>query len=141
MYVPKKEYINFKGFMIGNALMDDETDQKGVIDYAWELTLSDFRLNTKGADNGHKLDPTMQMSNNYFVSESEKEERHCTFSNEFLVAAVQGIVGSGWTIESLTADARWSSVMFFSGVKRITISLFWLLIFALHLLTWSSLWY
>lgn len=36
MYVTKKEYINFKGFMIGNALMDDETDQKGMIDYAWD---------------------------------------------------------------------------------------------------------
>ncbi|KAL8105660.1 hypothetical protein AgCh_029457 [Apium graveolens] len=35
MYVQKKEYINFKGFMIGNALMDDDTDQKGMIDYAW----------------------------------------------------------------------------------------------------------
>ncbi|KAH1158409.1 hypothetical protein AAZX31_11G098200 [Glycine max] len=31
----KKDYINFKGFMIGNALLDDETDQKGMIDYAW----------------------------------------------------------------------------------------------------------
>ncbi|KAK2992870.1 hypothetical protein RJ640_011963, partial [Escallonia rubra] len=32
----KEDYINFKGFMIGNALMDDETDQKGLIDYAWD---------------------------------------------------------------------------------------------------------
>ncbi|TKY67756.1 Serine carboxypeptidase 34 [Spatholobus suberectus] len=31
-----KDYINFKGFMIGNALLDDETDQKGMIDYAWD---------------------------------------------------------------------------------------------------------
>ncbi|KAK1390249.1 Carboxypeptidase [Heracleum sosnowskyi] len=35
-HVSKEEYINFKGFMIGNALMDDETDQKGMIDYAWD---------------------------------------------------------------------------------------------------------
>nr|GMD47787.1 serine carboxypeptidase-like 34 [Ipomoea batatas] len=34
--VPKEDYINFKGFMIGNALMDDETDQRGMIDYAWD---------------------------------------------------------------------------------------------------------
>ncbi|KAL1807539.1 hypothetical protein ACET3Z_024529 [Daucus carota] len=34
--VSKEEHINFKGFMIGNALMDDETDQKGMIDYAWD---------------------------------------------------------------------------------------------------------
>ncbi|KAK7404344.1 hypothetical protein VNO78_05162 [Psophocarpus tetragonolobus] len=32
----KKDYINFKGFLIGNALLDDETDQKGMIDYAWD---------------------------------------------------------------------------------------------------------
>ncbi|KAJ0967054.1 hypothetical protein J5N97_023971 [Dioscorea zingiberensis] len=31
-----ENYINFKGFMIGNALMDDETDQRGMIDYAWD---------------------------------------------------------------------------------------------------------
>ncbi|KAM6545894.1 hypothetical protein CsatB_026630 [Cannabis sativa] len=31
----KRNYINLKGFMIGNALMDDETDQNGMIEYAW----------------------------------------------------------------------------------------------------------
>ncbi|XP_038971039.1 serine carboxypeptidase-like 34 [Phoenix dactylifera] len=31
----KDNYINFKGFMIGNALLDDDTDQTGMIDYAW----------------------------------------------------------------------------------------------------------
>ncbi|TYH22641.1 hypothetical protein ES288_A04G145700v1 [Gossypium darwinii] len=34
--VPKSDYINFKGFMIGNALMDDETDQTGMVDYGWD---------------------------------------------------------------------------------------------------------
>ncbi|CAN4105495.1 unnamed protein product [Withania somnifera] len=34
--VKKEDHINFKGFMVGNALMDDETDQKGMIDYAWD---------------------------------------------------------------------------------------------------------
>ncbi|XP_077247119.1 serine carboxypeptidase-like 34 [Tasmannia lanceolata] len=32
----KEDYINLKGFMIGNALLDDETDQNGMIDYAWD---------------------------------------------------------------------------------------------------------
>ncbi|KFK27639.1 hypothetical protein AALP_AA8G409500 [Arabis alpina] len=32
----KNDFINFKGLMIGNALLDDETDQKGMIDYAWD---------------------------------------------------------------------------------------------------------
>ncbi|KAK6253074.1 hypothetical protein QUC31_014794 [Theobroma cacao] len=31
----KENYINLKGFIIGNALMDEETDQIGMIDYAW----------------------------------------------------------------------------------------------------------
>ncbi|KAK6160532.1 hypothetical protein DH2020_003913 [Rehmannia glutinosa] len=30
------DYINLKGIMIGNAVLDDETDQKGLIDYAWD---------------------------------------------------------------------------------------------------------
>ncbi|GAV72258.1 Peptidase_S10 domain-containing protein [Cephalotus follicularis] len=34
--VSKNDYINLKGFMIGNALMDDDTDQTGMIDYAWD---------------------------------------------------------------------------------------------------------
>ncbi|RWR90419.1 serine carboxypeptidase-like protein 34 [Cinnamomum micranthum f. kanehirae] len=32
----KKNYINFKGFINGNAWMDLETDNKGMIDYAWD---------------------------------------------------------------------------------------------------------
>ncbi|KAG1355245.1 serine carboxypeptidase-like 34 [Cocos nucifera] len=32
----KEDRINFKGFMIGNALLDDETDQMGMLDYAWD---------------------------------------------------------------------------------------------------------
>ncbi|CAI0416320.1 unnamed protein product [Linum tenue] len=28
-------YINLKGFMLGNPSLDDETDRKGMIDYAW----------------------------------------------------------------------------------------------------------
>ncbi|KAK3222427.1 hypothetical protein Dsin_009452 [Dipteronia sinensis] len=31
----KDNFINLKGFIIGNALMDFETDQDGMIDYAW----------------------------------------------------------------------------------------------------------
>uniref|UniRef100_A0A6N2LYM9 Carboxypeptidase n=1 Tax=Salix viminalis TaxID=40686 RepID=A0A6N2LYM9_SALVM len=32
----KHHHINLKGFIIGNALLDDETDQKGMIEYAWD---------------------------------------------------------------------------------------------------------
>ncbi|GMH12498.1 hypothetical protein Nepgr_014339 [Nepenthes gracilis] len=32
----KEDYIKFKGFMIGNALLDDDTDQVGMIRYAWD---------------------------------------------------------------------------------------------------------
>ncbi|KAL5543219.1 hypothetical protein UlMin_010929 [Ulmus minor] len=31
-----ENYINFKGFIIGNALLDYDTDQNGMIDYAWD---------------------------------------------------------------------------------------------------------
>lgn len=41
---PKENYINFKGFMIGNALMDDETDQTGMIDYAWDHAVISDRV-------------------------------------------------------------------------------------------------
>ncbi|XP_042404202.1 serine carboxypeptidase-like 34 [Zingiber officinale] len=34
--VSPEDFINFKGFMIGNALLDDDTDQTGMIDYAWD---------------------------------------------------------------------------------------------------------
>lgn len=34
--VPNRDYINLRGFMIGNSLLDDETDQTGMIDYAWD---------------------------------------------------------------------------------------------------------
>ncbi|CAN6481712.1 unnamed protein product [Victoria cruziana] len=29
-------HINLRGFIIGNALLDDESDQNGMIDYAWD---------------------------------------------------------------------------------------------------------
>ncbi|OVA12084.1 Peptidase S10 [Macleaya cordata] len=35
----KEDYINLKGFIIGNALMDYDTDQNGMIDYAWDHAL------------------------------------------------------------------------------------------------------
>ncbi|XVF01776.1 hypothetical protein REPUB_Repub04eG0118400 [Reevesia pubescens] len=35
-HVPKSDYINLKGFIIGNSLLDDETDQTGMVDYAWD---------------------------------------------------------------------------------------------------------
>ncbi|KAG8387964.1 hypothetical protein BUALT_Bualt02G0075900 [Buddleja alternifolia] len=34
-HVADEQHINLKGILIGNAVLDDETDQKGLIDYAW----------------------------------------------------------------------------------------------------------
>eukprot|EP00257_Ricinus_communis_P017073 XP_015575420.1 serine carboxypeptidase-like 34 [Ricinus communis] len=39
-----KNHISFKGFMIGNALLDDETDQTGMIDYAWDHAVISDRV-------------------------------------------------------------------------------------------------
>ncbi|KAI3516898.1 hypothetical protein L1887_16036 [Cichorium endivia] len=36
--------INFKGFMIGNALLDDATDQTGMISYAWDHAVISDRV-------------------------------------------------------------------------------------------------
>lgn len=41
---PRESYINFKGLMVGNALMDDETDQTGMIDYAWDHAVISDRV-------------------------------------------------------------------------------------------------
>ncbi|XP_044490106.1 serine carboxypeptidase-like 34 [Mangifera indica] len=32
----RENHINLKGITVGNALLDDETDQTGMIDYAWD---------------------------------------------------------------------------------------------------------
>ncbi|XP_062107912.1 serine carboxypeptidase-like 34 [Humulus lupulus] len=42
--VAERNYINLKGFMVGNGLMDDETDQKGMIEYAWNHAVISDRL-------------------------------------------------------------------------------------------------
>ncbi|KGN45085.1 serine carboxypeptidase-like 34 [Cucumis sativus] len=42
--ISKKNRINFKGFIIGNALLDDETDQRGMIDYAWDHAVISDKL-------------------------------------------------------------------------------------------------
>ncbi|KAH7858680.1 hypothetical protein Vadar_026648 [Vaccinium darrowii] len=42
--VSKDDFINFKGFMIGNALLDDETDQTGMVDYAWDHAVISDRV-------------------------------------------------------------------------------------------------
>ncbi|KAM0019461.1 putative carboxypeptidase D [Helianthus debilis subsp. tardiflorus] len=34
--IADEDRINFKGIMIGNALLDDATDQTGMINYAWD---------------------------------------------------------------------------------------------------------
>ncbi|KAH9608507.1 hypothetical protein KSS87_016490 [Heliosperma pusillum] len=40
----KDDHIKLKGFMIGNALLDDETDQRGMVDYAWDHAVISDRL-------------------------------------------------------------------------------------------------
>ncbi|XVE49737.1 hypothetical protein DITRI_Ditri01bG0105100 [Diplodiscus trichospermus] len=43
-HAPKSDYINLKGFMIGNALLDDETDQTGMVHYAWDHAVISDRV-------------------------------------------------------------------------------------------------
>ncbi|KAL9229935.1 hypothetical protein vseg_005347 [Gypsophila vaccaria] len=54
---PKANYINLKGFMIGNALLDDDTDQTGMIDYAWDHAVISDKVykDVKSKCNFHKV--------------------------------------------------------------------------------------
>ncbi|XP_074558556.1 serine carboxypeptidase-like 34 [Curcuma longa] len=40
----RENFINLKGFLIGNALLDDDTDQTGMIDYAWDHAVISDRV-------------------------------------------------------------------------------------------------
>ncbi|KAJ8433446.1 hypothetical protein Cgig2_017406 [Carnegiea gigantea] len=42
--VSKQDHINLKGFMLGNALLDDDTDQRGLVDYAWDHAVISDRV-------------------------------------------------------------------------------------------------
>ncbi|KAJ9691541.1 hypothetical protein PVL29_013654 [Vitis rotundifolia] len=43
-HVSKKLHINLKGFLIGNALLDDDTDQRGMVSYAWDHAVISDRV-------------------------------------------------------------------------------------------------
>lgn len=45
--VREEDYINLKGFIIGNAVINDETDQRGMIDYAWDHAVISDQLYQK----------------------------------------------------------------------------------------------
>ncbi|XP_047318246.1 serine carboxypeptidase-like 34 [Impatiens glandulifera] len=69
----EKEHINLKGFIIGNALMDDGTDQRGMVDYAWDhAVISDqvyHEINKKCVFNFSELNPPLACNkalNKYF---------------------------------------------------------------------------
>lgn len=42
----KSSYINLKGIMIGNAVLNDETDQMGMVEYAWSHAIISDELYT-----------------------------------------------------------------------------------------------
>ncbi|CAL9146537.1 unnamed protein product, partial [Musa hybrid cultivar] len=61
----KETYINFKGFMIGNALMDDDTDQTGMIDYAWDhAVISDRVYHDVKSNCNFSIEPAAEACNN-----------------------------------------------------------------------------
>ncbi|CAO2814051.1 unnamed protein product [Amaranthus hypochondriacus] len=41
---PKEDHIKLKGLMIGNALLDDDTDQRGMLEYAWNHAIISDRV-------------------------------------------------------------------------------------------------
>ncbi|PSR90978.1 Serine carboxypeptidase-like [Actinidia chinensis var. chinensis] len=69
--ISKDDYINFKGIMVGNALLDDETDQTGMIDYAWDHAVISDRVyhdvkSKCNFSNPHPSDDCNQALNEYF---------------------------------------------------------------------------
>ncbi|WOL07245.1 serine carboxypeptidase-like 34 [Canna indica] len=60
----QKYIINLKGIMIGNAVMDYETDTKGMVDYAWNhAVISDtVYQNIKSSCNFSELVPSKECS-------------------------------------------------------------------------------
>ncbi|CAN1255052.1 Serine carboxypeptidase-like 34 [Linum perenne] len=40
----KDDHINLKGLIVGNALLDDETDQEGMVEYAWDHAVISDRV-------------------------------------------------------------------------------------------------
>ncbi|PKA55034.1 Serine carboxypeptidase-like 35 [Apostasia shenzhenica] len=42
----KKSFINLKGFMIGNAVINDATDQMGMVEYAWSHAIISDELHS-----------------------------------------------------------------------------------------------
>ncbi|KAL4038986.1 hypothetical protein IC575_002628 [Cucumis melo] len=60
--ISKKNRINFKGFIIGNALLDDETDQRGMIDYAWDHAIISDKLYKEIKTNCNFKNPTLSDS-------------------------------------------------------------------------------
>ncbi|KAL9241351.1 hypothetical protein vseg_015473 [Gypsophila vaccaria] len=71
----KANHINLKGFMIGNALLDDDTDQTGMVDYAWDHAVisdkvyNDIKSNCNFKSN-HQSETCNDALNDFFTSYS-----------------------------------------------------------------------
>lgn len=68
----KKDRINLKGIMIGNAAIDSSSDDRGLADYAWDhAVISDELYNTikkecTFPDNGEENGPCNKAWNDFF---------------------------------------------------------------------------
>eukprot|EP01018_Ginkgo_biloba_P011480 Gb_23884 [translate_table: standard] len=60
----KGKIINMKGFMVGNAVLDDDTDQNGMVDYAWShAVISDQDYHSLKHDCNFKTDNQSSLCN------------------------------------------------------------------------------
>ncbi|CAL9160771.1 unnamed protein product [Musa hybrid cultivar] len=64
MKAKKEDHINLQGLVIGNAVMDSETDIRGMVDYAWDHALISDRVyhNIKTSCNFSAVVPTQECS-------------------------------------------------------------------------------
>ncbi|CAL5360468.1 unnamed protein product [Camellia sinensis] len=56
---PKDDYTNLKGFMIGNALLDDEIDQTWMISYVWDHAILSNHLYANVKCKCNFIDPNL----------------------------------------------------------------------------------
>eukprot|EP00252_Welwitschia_mirabilis_P013792 TRINITY_DN3039_c0_g1_i5.p1 TRINITY_DN3039_c0_g1~~TRINITY_DN3039_c0_g1_i5.p1 ORF type:complete len:417 (+),score=12.17 TRINITY_DN3039_c0_g1_i5:106-1356(+) len=94
----KKRRINLKGFMIGNAVLDDDSTTKGMIDYAWSHAII--------SDEDHRI------IKKFCLSDTENRDPRCKSSLEDFAKAYSEIdVYSIYTPVCLNSDSDAASAL------------------------------
>ncbi|XP_010279512.1 PREDICTED: serine carboxypeptidase-like 40 isoform X2 [Nelumbo nucifera] len=104
--IEQNNIINLKGIMIGNAVINDETDQKGMYDYAWTHALSSDETNIAINKYCNFSESELEWSDECINSTNE------AFMNEVLID-IYNIYGSQCFSSNLTEKPKKASLMNF----------------------------